>query len=140
MSKVLTILSSIVVIVIFLFGLTYLNNQVPGKILGSINDGGAYSSIVTYSANATNKDLVKLGQGIFGSVVITGAAAGTFEIYDATTTNGLIRTLTATSSLTKLASFPTNAAVGTYTFDTAFTQGLVVAFTSTQGTTTITYK
>lgn len=108
--------------------------------LGSIQDSQAYTSVTTATGLTANKDLLKLGQGTLGSVIITGAAAGTFEIYDATTTNASLRTITATTSLTKLASFPTNASVGTYVFDTAFTQGLIVAFTSTQGTTTITFR
>lgn len=108
--------------------------------LGSVQDGHAYSSVTTATGLTTNKDLLKLGSGTLGSVVITGAAAGTFEFYDATTTNATLRTITATTSLTKLASFPTNAAAGTYVFDTAFSQGLIVAFTSTQGTTTITFR
>ena len=107
---------------------------------GSIQDGNAYSSVTTATGLTTAKDLIKLGSGTLGSVVITGAAAGTFEIYDATTTNASLRTITATSSLVKLASFPTSAAVGTYTFDTAFSNGLIVAFTGTQGTTTVTYR
>ena len=107
---------------------------------GSIQDGNAYSSVTTATGLTTAKDLIKLGSGTLGSVVITGAAAGTFEIYDATTTNTTLRTITATSSLVKLASFPTNAAAGTYTFDTAFSNGLIVAFTGTQGTTTVTYR
>ncbi len=108
--------------------------------LSGVARGESYSSVTTATALTSNKDLLKLGSGVLGSVVITGAAAGTFEFYDATTTNASLRTITATSSLRRLASFPTNAAVGTYIFDTAYNQGLIVAFTSTQGTTTITYR
>ena len=108
--------------------------------LKGVNDGQAYRSVTTATGLTTNKDLLKLGNGVLGSVVITGAASGTFELYDATTTDATLRTITATTSLTKLASFPTNAAVGDYIFDSAFTQGLIVAFTGTQGTTTITFR
>lgn len=138
MNKTLTIILGFAILIGGLFGYNAIR-ETP-KTLGSIQDGQAYSSITTATGLTANKDLIKLGSGTLGSVVITGAAAGTFELYDATTTNASLRTITATSSLTKLASFPTNAAVGTYTFDIAFSQGLIVAFTSTQGTTTITYR
>lgn len=121
--------------IVALLGGNYTANK-----LGSVQEGQAYRSVTTATGLTTNKDLLKLGNGVLGSVVITGAAAGTFELYDATTTDATLRTITATTSLTKLASFPTNAAAGTYVFDIAFTQGLIVAFTSTQGTTTITFR
>jgi hypothetical protein len=125
---------AVLLAIVALFGGGYTATKV-----GSVSEGSAYNSINTNTASS-NKDLIKLGYGTLGSVIITGAAAGTFEIYDATTTNSVLRTVVATSSLIKLASFPTNAAVGTYTFDTAFTQGLIVAFTGAQGTTTITLR
>lgn len=131
---------SLFVIVILLAVLVYFDLSAPKNDLGSVARGNDYSSVVTATGLTANKDLLKLGSGTFGSVVITGAAAGTFEVYDATTTNATLRTITATSSLRRLASFPTNAAAGTYTFDTAFNQGLIVAFTGTQGTTTVTYR
>ena len=140
MKKVLTIISSVVACVLILFGVFYVNNLSEPAVLGSISDSNAYEALVTATGITANKDLIKTGSGTLGSVVITGAAAGTFEIYDATTTNSTLRTITATSSLKKLASFPTNAAAGTYTFDVAFTQGMIVAFTGTQGTTTITWR
>lgn len=108
--------------------------------LSGVQDGQAYTSVVTATSLTANKDLLKLGNGVLGSVVITGAATGTFELYDATTTNATLRTITATTSLVKLASFPASTAAGTYVFDAAFSQGLIVAFTGTQGTTTITYR
>jgi hypothetical protein len=129
--KIISVLLAIVALLGGSYGVT---------TLGSINDGQSYNSIVTATGETANKDLIKLGSGTLGSVVITGAAAGTFEIYDATTTNASLRTITATSSLRKLASFPANAAAGTYVFDVNFNQGMIVAFTSTQGTTTITYR
>lgn len=129
---------SLVLVVLGLIAGLFINNK--SKPLGSVARGESYTSIVTSTELATNKDLLKLGSGLFGSVVVTGAGAGTFEFYDATTTNATLRTITATSSLRRLASFPTNAAVGTYIFDVAFSQGLIVAFTGTQGTTTITYR
>lgn len=119
--------------------------QLIGKenIKQSINLGNSFEankSIVTASSLPANKDLVKLGAGTLDKVVITAAGAGTFELYDATTTDATLRTITATSSLTKLASFPANAAVGTYDLNVGFSQGLIIAFVGAQGTTTTTYK
>lgn len=132
---------SLFILVILLAVLVYFQFlTLDNPKLGSVARGNDYYSIVTATGLTANKGLLKLGSGTFGSVVITGAAAGTFEVYDATTTNATLRTITATSSLRRLASFPTNAAAGTYTFDTAFNQGLIVAFTGTQGTTTVTYR
>lgn len=130
---------SVLVLLVVAVGFSTLNTA-PSEILGSVSRGESYLSIVTATGLTSNKDLLKLGSGVLGSVVITGAAAGTFELYDATTTNASLRTITATSSLKRLASFPTNAAAGTYVFDVSYNQGLIVAFTSTQGTTTITYR
>lgn len=132
---------SVFIIVILLAVLVYFDfRTLNNPKLGSVSRGDEYSSLVTATGLTSNKNLIKLGSGVFGSVVITGAAAGTFEAYDATTTDATLRTITATSSLRRLASFPANAAAGTYTFDTAFNQGLIVAFTGTQGTTTVTYR
>lgn len=132
------ILSIGVVLVSFLTFFVVFNKD--NTNLGSVSRGESYQSVVTATELTDNKDLLKLGSGVLGSVVITGAASGTFEFYDATTTNATLRTITATSSLRRLASFPTNATAGTYTFDVAYSQGLIVAFKGTQGTTTVTYR
>lgn len=137
MKKVLStlfVLSLIVVAGVSLIG------KKEVSTLGSVNVGNDYKSVVTATYLTANKDLLCLGSGSVGSVVITGAAAGTFELLDASTTNASLRTITATSSLRKIASFPTSAAVGDYIFDASFYNGLVVEFIGTQGTTTITYR
>ena len=140
MEKIFTNRWSIVVILgaIVLTAFLIFQNAQPVKASVDFESAG-YKSTVT-ATGKTNSGLLKLGSGTFGSVVITGAAAGTFILYDASTTNSSLRTITATSSLVQLASFPTNTATGTYTFDITFNQGLIVDFTSTQGTTTITWK
>lgn len=105
---------------------------------GSVAVGGEYQSTTT-STGFTNYSVLQnrstSGSCTLGSVIITGAAAGTFTIYDATST--VTNTLWPT---TTIASFPTNAAVGTYTFDVACRQGILVDFKGTLGTTTITYR
>lgn len=111
----------------------------------SVSQGSSYNSIVTASAQASasflqNTTIATGTPGTLGSVIITGAGTGSFTLYDATTSNALLRTLTATTSLRVLAQFTNNAATGTYTFDEQYYQGLLVEFIGAQGTTTITYR
>lgn len=127
------------IITILIAIITALGGGYTAMNLGSTQDGQAYTSVTT-ATGLSYKDLLKLGGGTLGSVVITGAGAGTFELYDATTTNSTLRTITATSSLKKIMSFPASAAAGTYTCDCAFSQGLIAAFVGVQGTTTITFR
>ncbi len=80
------------------------------------------------------------GPATLGSVVITGAAAGVINIYDATTSNVNLRTGNVPTSTILKATFPASAAAGTYTFDTTVTNGLYVSILGTMPTTTITYR
>lgn len=131
------LLAVIIVLALIICGAYFFR---PSDTHASVSQGSSYKSVVTATA-LQNSGALNTTAGTLGSVVITGAAAGTFELYDATTTDVTKRAASlATSTLRRLASFPTNAAVGTYTFDSEYYFGLVVAFTSTQGTTTITYR
>lgn len=107
-----------------------------GMTLGSVTDDGVYNATSTSAAFGLSK-VLKTGQGVFGSVVITGTGPGAVTLYDATTTNALLRTKVAT---TTLANFQTTATPGTYTFDVAFVEGLIVDFGGGTGTTTITWR
>lgn len=91
---------------------------------------------------ASDPLLVKGNRGVFGSVIVTttGTAGGTMNFYDATTTNSTLRKSSMGTSSIIIASLPTNLAAGTYVFDVAFANGLLVDFTGTPGTTTITFK
>lgn len=105
--------------------------------------GGGMASVYTSNFTPTAGDeaqLIKTRAGVLGSVIITGAGAGTFNIYNASTTDATLRTIAATSSLPRLASFPANAAVGDYKFDAGFSYGLLVVWTGAIGTSTITYE
>lgn len=114
-------------------------SQIP---VGSVSLGAGYKATTTSAlmgwAVRTPKTL-STHPGTLGSVVITGAAATLFELYDATTTNANLRAIKAT---TTLASFPTSAAAGTYTFDVDYNVGLIAEFkTGTAiATTTITWR
>ena len=122
----------VVVLALVVLGGTY-NFRGVDKAVGSVQIGHEYQGTTTYTG-FTNYSVLDSGPGALGSVVITGAGSGTFTIYDATST------VTNTAwPTTTLASFPTNAATGTYTFDRIFQKGLLVDFKGTMGTTTITW-
>jgi len=99
-----------------------------------------YQSTTTSTTNTAVESLILTGPNTLGSVVITTAAAGTINIYDATTSNVLLRTGNVASSTILKASFANSAAVGTYTFDTLNTTGLLLEVTGTIPTSTITYR
>lgn len=99
-----------------------------------------YTGTTTSTGRFNAEQMIQSGAGTLGSVVITGAAAGVINIYDATTSNVNLRTGQPASSTILEASFPANAATGTYTFDTLLTNGLYVSVVGTMPTTTITYR
>ncbi len=110
---------------------------------GSVNDASAaYNSTSTVSAfngqAVSNPQVLSLGYGTFGSVIITGASGantGTINFYDATSTAGHSDYATTT-----LASFPAATAAGTYVFDVKYIRGLVMEVIGTVGTSTVTWK
>ncbi len=118
-------------------------SQKQDPAVASINAGQSYSGTTTYNgagAPSVAKDIIlKTGTGTFGSVVITGAVAGTITVYDGTSTNPALTTLAASSTI---ATFPASTAAGTYTFDKAFYNGLIVSFSSATAlpTSTITWR
>lgn len=128
MNKIIVCLA--LVIVIFL-GFVSFNARPESKIYGSIIEGQAYNSTTTDSTwNAAalisgGSKVLKVGPGTFGSVIITNSTAGSFNVYDATTTvNGGIY------GTTTLARIPASLAAGTYTFDSSFGRGLLIEFQS----------
>ena len=100
--------------------------------------GAAYQSTTTRPVSGvalTSPTVLSLGQGVFGSVVITGAATGVINIYDGTTTASHSNRATTT-----LATFPASTAAGTYVFDVQYLDGLIYEVVGTVGTSTITWK
>ena len=130
------ILAFLMIATLFYFTIIKSDTQI-----GGVTVGNEYNGTTTFPTNGTFGTL-KVGTGALGSVTITGAAAGIFSLYDATTTDVTKRTDTvATSSLVKVANFPTSAAAGTYVFDRVFNLGLLfVQDQGTQGTSTITWR
>ena len=100
-----------------------------------------------YRATTTPEDLtwtdqlLDTGAGVLGSVVITTSGDLAFDLLKATTTNDNLRTTSVATSSILLASFPADTAVGTYTFDVSYSNGLYLDVKSgTLCTSTITYK
>ena len=114
------------------------------RVMGSVNDSSngyeatstreAFNGVAIVATGA-NPKVLSLGFGTLGSVVITGAAAGTYNFYDATST-----VQHSDYATTTIASIPVSAAAGTYTFDAKYTRGLVLEIIGTVGTSTITWK
>lgn len=80
--------------------------------------------------------------GELGEITVTasGSAGGSIDLFNATTSNVLARTGRRASSTILIASIPSNATVGTYTFNASFGSGLLAVKTGTHGTTTISYR
>lgn len=98
---------------------------------------GATASLVGITGDAT----LRTGVGALGSVVITGANTGYFSLIDATTTDVTKRTGNKATSTITVATFPINAAAGTYTFDVAFKAGLMIELDNgIMPTTTVTFR
>lgn len=107
--------------------------------IGSVVQGNEYHSTTTRSINVgavvQNLSVLQLGPGSLGSVIITGAAAGTITLYDATSTVN-----NASYASTTIVTFPNSTAAGTYTIDALFYKGLLLEYTGTLGTSTITWR
>jgi hypothetical protein len=87
--------------------------------------------------------LIDQGHGALGSVVITQAGNLHWHLLNATTTNTSDdgNSARAATSTLLLATFPPDAAAGTYTFDVTYTNGLYLDVESgTIGSSTITYR
>lgn len=118
--------------------------------VGSVEVSSEYSRLniansAVYGATTTPRrtstaGTIKTGSGALGSIVITGAAAGLMNFYDATTSDVTKRTDNVATSSILLASIPASLVAGTYTFDIEFKTGLFVDINGTYPTTTVTYR
>lgn len=110
---------------------------------GSVGITGEYHSTSTgeFISNSSTYSLgiIKNEGGTVGSVVITGTGAGKMNFYDATTTDSTLREVSATSSIQKI-SIQESTAVGTYTYDAIFKDGIILEIIGAQPTTTITWR
>lgn len=136
-NKVFTVVGITSLVILFVIGF-YQKNQDENNV-GSVAVGNSYKSM-TNIGTTSRAYLVKSGSGTFGSVIISSIGTGQAIFYDATSTLPSKRTVTATSSLRVIAVVSASQAVGTYTYDSSYYDGLMVEYSGTQGTTTITYR
>jgi hypothetical protein len=124
--------------------LTYVTMSGLRSVGASTIQGNEYQEINFAASNvygaSTTAGTIKTGYGSLGSVVITGAAAGVLNFYDATTTNATKRDATQATSTLLVASLPASLAAGTYTFDVTFSRGLIVDIIGTAPTSTVTFR
>lgn len=126
---------ALVIAALALFGINVVSNS---NTVTSVIQGSEYHATTTRTYNGiamTNLSVLQTGAGALGSVVITGAAAGVINIYDATSTQ-----TNASWATTTLATIPASAAAGTYTFDVIFQKGLLIEIIGTTPTSTITSR
>tara|TARA_R110000868_G_scaffold75379_1_gene217546 strand:+ start:534 stop:950 length:417 start_codon:yes stop_codon:yes gene_type:complete len=128
-------MSLTLIVGVYLFGVS---NRSEKLSIGAVVRASEYTATTTYSKLGvplftTNQNIVSNSKGALGTVIITGAVAGSLRFMDATST-------TDTASTT-IVVFPASTAVGSYPFDSNFNRGLILESTSgLLPTTTITYR
>ena len=124
--------------------------QQPWRAGASVAVGNQYQSTTTPTmTDLTNlcpqtQKLASSTTGILGSIVVTGPNVGGLQIYKATTSNATLRAVSATSTLLladiSAKTIQATTTAGTYTFDVEFVGGLLVDYTGSVSTSTITYR
>lgn len=130
----------IIFAVLIVGAIVILTSHFEQKNVSSVNYGNEYHATTTSSGRFPTVATLQTDSTTLGSVIVTGSAAGTLDIYDATTTNVSLRAAKFASSSILVASFPTGMATGTYQFDQTLYQGLTVVSTGQMATSTITYR
>ena len=130
--KMKKILLITLIIVLAAIGVGYLVST--NVVDASIQDGEAYNYTRVTNLNAsTSPQIIKAGNGTLGSIVVSSTTVGTLNVYDGTkmdvktllgaSTGQTYATTTATSTMALMGA---SIAAGTYTFDVAFTNNLVI--------------
>lgn len=143
MTKLERIFIVVAIIVGIISGVASLTNkeaQAPSANVGSVSISNEYHATTTSTGRFNVPYTLQTISGTLGSVIITGAATGVINIYDATTTNASLRSADQATSSILIATFPASAAANTYTFDQIFTRGLIYDVVGTMPTTTVTYR
>jgi len=118
-------------------------------VLGSVGDEGVYNyTRITNSNASTSPQIIKAKQGVLGSIVVSSTTVGTLNVYDGTvmdvkllTGSSTYQTFSTTTATTTIAHMGASVAAGTYTFDVAFTDNLVILpSTDFYGSYTITWR
>jgi len=129
-------------LIVLLFAIIFIpKGQKIGPVpLGGVTVGNEYTATSTPQDGVWTDQLLASGWGALGSVNITTAGDLRFRLYDATSTNAIANGNLVLDNQ-QLAEFPASAAVGTYTFDVGYTDGLVLDVVSgTLGTSTISFR
>lgn len=127
----------VIAIIAFVGGAIGYNLNQSDQSVGSVQRGGEYHAVSNVVTSVSG--VISAEPATLGSVIITGVG-GELTLYDATSTNATLRTVSATTSLPILANFPASTAVGTYTFDVRSSYGLLKVITGTSGTSTLTWR
>lgn len=135
MNTITTILGALVLSLTAFVGSYFLSNN--NQAVGSVASNEGYYSTTTDATFlvAPSYKVLRVGRGMFGSLIVTTTGSGVINVYDASTTiNGGIYGTTTLAHIT-------TSAAGTFTFDTNFNTGLLIETVGIDtGTTTITYK
>jgi ABC-type cobalt transport system substrate-binding protein len=130
LAKLYNLVSVVAMVVIIIVGVVFLVNQLKTETSSRLNFGGVtvgneYIATTTPYYGDWTDQLIKTGSGSIGSVVITKSGNVEFYLLDATSTQAIATQGFNTTTKT-LAAFPEDTAVGTYTFDATFFDGLVL--------------
>lgn len=94
-----------------------------GVRVGSVSEGSAYNSTSTLSTWSSTQRQLKTYGGVLGSVIISSS---TPSLPTTATMRFMNATSTTDVSSTTIANFGYQTSAGTYTFDAAFSRGLIV--------------
>ena len=130
-----TVKFALLALAIFATAVAFVLFQRTQEAGASVSQGSDYMSTSTapntvHGATISDSKAIRVGSGSFGSVNILGVNTGVVNFYDATTTDVNKRTGQVSTSTILLASFPSNAATGTYQFDQEFSDGLYLELAS----------
>lgn len=106
---------------------------------GSVQETQEYQATTTYALSTAHR-VLKPAPGALAQVTITGDNTGLITIYNATTSNASLRAASKATSTIIIADFPASTPEGTYTFDAAFSDGLLVVTSGAPATSTITWR
>jgi len=136
LTNVLKLISLFLLIAVGLLGFMAYKVSLSEEPMITLGGTSPYNHTTTVSASDAVQ-ILKKQFGTLGRITITTAGAGYASLYDATTTDATLRAITATTSLPLIAEIGAGLAAGTYEFDTAFNDGLMVVFSGVMGTSTI---
>ena len=120
--------------------LTYIYTQPEEKqVFGSVTTGQDYYSTSTPIGTAWTDQTIKVGSGSLGSVIVGEAGDQWIRLYDATSTGALSTGNLILDNI--LLAEVRGDATGTFVYDVAFNNGLVLdVVEGTLATSTITYR